>query len=125
MPTLITYHLKSLRKETPLALHFGRQGIGYEEAAETWPSDSLFAALVTQAASLEGLDPLGSEPPAFARPFLGDTPPLVHSSLFPRIGDVTLLPRPALPPSIPYHFFFNDTATTEIYTLSLPDALPI
>ena len=22
-------------------------------------------------------------------------------------------------------FFFNDTATTEIYTLSLPDALPI
>src|SRR3712207_8116951 len=23
------------------------------------------------------------------------------------------------------HFFFNDTATTEIYSLSLPDALPI
>ena len=23
------------------------------------------------------------------------------------------------------HFFFNDTATTEIYTLSLHDALPI
>src|SRR2546422_11620018 len=29
-----------------------------------------------------------------------------------------VLPRPLL-------FFFNDTATTEIYTLSLPDALPI
>src|SRR2546427_12990084 len=28
------------------------------------------------------------------------------------------------PPSIPF-FFFNDTATTEIYTLSLHDALPI
>src|SRR5258708_13314427 len=28
---------------------------------------------------------------------------------------------PAIPPS----FFFNDTATTEIYTLSLHDALPI
>src|SRR5437660_8344041 len=27
-------------------------------------------------------------------------------------------------PSIPF-FFFNDTATTEIYTLSLHDALPI
>src|SRR5256885_17265260 len=27
--------------------------------------------------------------------------------------------------SIPYFFFFNDTATTEIYTLSLHDALPI
>src|SRR5438105_8080529 len=27
--------------------------------------------------------------------------------------------------SIPVGFFFNDTATTEIYTLSLHDALPI
>src|SRR6266853_3269974 len=27
--------------------------------------------------------------------------------------------------SVTYHFFFNDTATTEIYTLSLHDALPI
>src|SRR2546427_4396124 len=29
-----------------------------------------------------------------------------------------------LPPSF-FFFFFNDTATTEIYTLSLHDALPI
>src|SRR5258708_11413424 len=29
------------------------------------------------------------------------------------------------PPSSPPFFFFNDTATTEIYTLSLHDALPI
>src|SRR5260370_32824436 len=28
-------------------------------------------------------------------------------------------------PSRPFFFFFNDTATTEIYTLSLHDALPI
>src|SRR5258708_22754506 len=28
-------------------------------------------------------------------------------------------------PFIPLFFFFNDTATTEIYTLSLHDALPI
>src|SRR5258708_24621948 len=28
-------------------------------------------------------------------------------------------------PSVPGFFFFNDTATTEIYTLSLHDALPI
>src|SRR5688572_33265434 len=28
-------------------------------------------------------------------------------------------------PSCPLSFFFNDTATTEIYTLSLHDALPI
>src|SRR6266496_4973737 len=26
---------------------------------------------------------------------------------------------------LPYFFFFNDTATTDIYTLSLHDALPI
>src|SRR2546422_5926958 len=30
-----------------------------------------------------------------------------------------------LPPSLFLFFFFNDTATTEIYTLSLHDALPI
>src|SRR3954463_5206304 len=30
-----------------------------------------------------------------------------------------------LSPSLSYFFFFNDTATTEIYTLSLHDALPI
>src|SRR5258708_18767692 len=30
-----------------------------------------------------------------------------------------------LPPLISFFFFFNDTATTEIYTLSLHDALPI
>src|SRR5258708_23251306 len=29
------------------------------------------------------------------------------------------------PPSFSIFFFFNDTATTEIYTLSLHDALPI
>src|SRR5690554_6336753 len=29
------------------------------------------------------------------------------------------------PPSLYFSFFFNDTATTEIYTLSLHDALPI
>src|SRR3954462_16043624 len=32
---------------------------------------------------------------------------------------------PALLPSLSFVFFFNDTATTEIYTLSLHDALPI
>src|SRR2546428_7689544 len=30
-----------------------------------------------------------------------------------------------LPPLFFFFFFFNDTATTEIYTLSLHDALPI
>src|SRR2546426_11161664 len=31
----------------------------------------------------------------------------------------------AISPFISFFFFFNDTATTEIYTLSLHDALPI
>src|SRR5262249_61734387 len=37
------------------------------------------------------------------------------------------LVHPPLPPLLPSSslFFFNDTATTEIYTLSLHDALPI
>src|SRR2546429_8975347 len=30
-----------------------------------------------------------------------------------------------MPPLCSFFFFFNDTATTEIYTLSLHDALPI
>src|SRR5260221_239375 len=46
--------------------------------------------------------------------------------------DVTRTARPCIvlfsivsKPSISSFFFFNDTATTEIYTLSLHDALPI
>src|SRR5438093_13142021 len=35
------------------------------------------------------------------------------------------LPILVLSPSAPSFFFFNDTPTTEIYTLSLHDALPI
>src|SRR5260370_26472981 len=38
------------------------------------------------------------------------------------IRSVLVLPASYI---IPYIFFFNDTATTEIYTLSLHDALPI
>src|SRR5258708_39907516 len=34
-------------------------------------------------------------------------------------------PLPARPCFADWRFFFNDTATTEIYTLSLHDALPI
>src|SRR2546430_11385966 len=36
-----------------------------------------------------------------------------------------MLPPPATFLRFPLFFFFNDTATTEIYTLSLHDALPI
>src|SRR5699024_12795233 len=46
-------------------------------------------------------------------------------------GPSTLLPlslsfpSPSFPPSLVLSFFFNHTSTTEIYTLSLHDALPI
>ena len=90
MPTLQTYQL-SARAGGTLAPHFGRLGIGIEEATPTWPSDSLFAALIAQAALL-------GEPGAqFIAAMTGDNPPLRHSSLFPRIGPLVLLPRPALP----------------------------
>src|SRR2546422_2628829 len=36
-----------------------------------------------------------------------------------------MLSRCSCTASLSYFFFFNDTATTEIYTLSLHDALPI
>src|SRR5258708_40215787 len=36
-----------------------------------------------------------------------------------------IFPHSPLRPTARFFFFFNDTATTEIYTLSLHDALPI
>src|SRR2546429_3515234 len=36
-----------------------------------------------------------------------------------------MIPCSAEIPAVSFFFFFNDTATTEIYTLSLHDALPI
>src|SRR3954462_871502 len=50
-----------------------------------------------------------------------------HTHAPPHTHD-TILPHPsshATHSSLLFFFFFNDTATTEIYTLSLHDALPI
>src|SRR5258708_39921465 len=46
----------------------------------------------------------------------------VHICFYSNLFYISFLLRP---PSISFFFFFNDTATTEIYTLSLHDALPI
>src|SRR5260370_707528 len=67
--------------------------------------------------------------------------PLPPGHVFPRLLEVTTVPLTVAVPSAAVHvtplvattfgsvmvavFFFNDTATTEIYTLSLHDALPI
>src|SRR5204862_7177080 len=50
-----------------------------------------------------------------------DTPCTSHFCLAPSAFSLS---PPPLSPSF-FFFFFNDTATTEIYTLSLHDALPI
>ncbi len=106
MAPFTTYFIEPADGQSELILHLGRQGIGYEETAESCPSDSLFAALVAQAAGYEGLDPQTSDAPAFAHAFweaaqARQVPPLRHSSLFPRIGSLVLLPRPMLELSIP------------------------
>src|SRR3954449_9003058 len=50
-----------------------------------------------------------------------------HSSLCHGAPRSSTAPAPGLRPALlcSYFFFFNDTATTEIYPLSLHDALPI
>ena len=57
-------------------------------------------------------DTVGGPPPAPTRGGSPNNPPGFPSP-------------PLLPLSFLFFFFFNDTATTEIYTLSLHDALPI
>jgi CRISPR-associated protein Csm4 len=101
MAGLTTYVIEPVHERLGLTLHLGRQGIGYEETTESCASDTLFAALVAHAATHEGLDPQGSAAPAFAQKFCDAVktrkePPLRHSSLFPRIQNLVLLPRPAL-----------------------------
>jgi CRISPR-associated protein Csm4 len=96
MSALITYHLLPPAGASTLSFHFGRQGIGLEEASETLASDSLFAALVAQAAKISRARGPKCEP-AWVTPFDAGNPPLALSSLFPRLGGLVLLPRPALP----------------------------
>ncbi|WP_322488529.1 type III-A CRISPR-associated RAMP protein Csm4 [Chloroflexus sp.] len=96
MPTFTVYRLVPPHSTATLAFHFGRQGIGLEETSETLASDSLFAALVVQAAlSMAEVGDDGA--PAWVRPFMHGEPPLRHSSLLPVIGELPLLPRPLLP----------------------------
>ena len=75
-----------------VGVHFGRLGMEREESAETFPSDSMFSALVSTLAHI-------SEPEevmAWIKPFVEGWPPFLLSSAFPRAGDVLLLPMPQL-----------------------------
>jgi CRISPR-associated protein Csm4 len=81
--------------------HFGQQGLELEESRVTFPSDSLFAALVATKAEQEG----DAAAEAFLRPFLPNSdsdpnrfnPPFRLTSLFPYVGNLPLLPLPQLP----------------------------
>lgn len=66
--------------------HLGREGLDQEESAETFPSDSLFAALVATILELEGSESVEA--------FKESAPRL--SSAFPYVGDLLLFPMPRL-----------------------------
>src|SRR2546425_57116 len=77
------------------------------------------------------------EEPALKGPWLaqGSATPLASSVTVPDATEVPVqvlevvknvnVTVPVGAPQPPFFFFFNDTATTEIYALSLHDALPI
>jgi len=75
--------------------HLGREGLEQEASAETFPSDSLFAALIFTLVQLEGAD--------YAEHYVSSQwpqadqmvePPFRLSSLFPCAGDLCLFPMP-------------------------------
>jgi len=75
--------------------HLGREGLDQEISAETFPSDSLFAALIATVIAADS---------DFAQEFMAQwldaavagEPPFRVSSLFPIAGDLPLLPMPRL-----------------------------
>lgn len=73
--------------------HFGEQGLDLEESNVVFPSDSLFAAVVATIAEQEG----GTAVETFIAPFNEQNPPFLLTSVFPRAGDLPLLPLPHLP----------------------------
>jgi CRISPR-associated protein Csm4 len=74
------------------SFHFGRRGLGLEESSVSFPSDSLFAALVARKAILHG----DQETAAFGKDFKKRKPPFVLTSAFPRAGKVRFFPPPML-----------------------------
>ncbi len=71
--------------------HFGRRGLGQEVTSTGFASDSLFAALVSRLAELEGSTAIEK----FIEPFRKNTPLVLFSSMFPRVGNIRFFPVPA------------------------------
>lgn len=80
-------------KLTPRSgMHLGREGLEQETSAESFSSDSLFAAIIAQTAQMYGDAATEDLLAAFEQ----DVPPFRLSSLFPIAGTIPLLPRPML-----------------------------
>jgi len=85
--------------------HFGEHGLGQEETLITFPSDSLYAALLVRLAFLEGDESVAS----FIQPFLEGKPPFLLTSTFPIIENkdengkvidtIRFYPMPTIPRS--------------------------
>lgn len=88
MPAVHVYRL-----EPRSAFHFGERGVGLEETAETFRSDSLFSALCSVVREGWGTERVE----ALLRAFLErPEPPFRLSSCFPYAGEVLFFPRPML-----------------------------
>jgi len=72
------------------AFHFGKHGIGQEESAVIFHSDSLFAALIALLAQTEH----GKLVPQFMEKLNHKPPAFILSSAFPRVGTVRFYPIP-------------------------------
>ncbi len=73
------------------AFHFGEHGIGQETSRITWPSDSLFAALIARLVALRGADGVEAWLGTSEQP---QTPPFLLTSTFPYAGEVRFFPLP-------------------------------
>lgn len=83
------------RLEVKSPLHLGERGIGIEETRESFPSDSLFAALVSALREIASQ----REFHRFLETFLAETsdgaqPPFLLSSAFPYAAHTLFFPRP-------------------------------
>lgn len=72
------------------SFHFGLHGMGQEKTSPTFPSDSLFAALVARLARSQDAPAVDK----FCQPFVNGDPPFVLTSTFPLAGGLRFFPPP-------------------------------
>lgn len=92
--TQVAYRFKPRRGAS---FHFGLEGLDHETSVEMFPSDSLFAALISAMAEYDGIEDTAkflSEWPTEHGD--GIMPPFSLSSLFPYVGELLLFPMPRI-----------------------------